>query len=120
MDRIPSEAERAARESVFLLTEIRPQAGRPFSCRVRNVSATGMMIECAHSLNVGDVVVATLRNIGDVSCTVARIRSGLAGLRFAEPIDPAQCRKSVLAPPPDPSRDWALNLREPYKPKRWG
>lgn len=118
-DTPPPETERAPRESVFLLAEVRREGEPAFTCRVRNVSASGMMIECPHELEVGETLVATLRGIGNVACTVARIRPPLAGLRFAKPIDPSLCRKSVLPKAPDPSRDWVLNLREPYKPKRW-
>jgi hypothetical protein len=115
----PDHPDRSPRESVLLQTEIALPGQANFTCRVRNISATGMMIECANNLRVGDTVTATLRGIGNVECSVARVRSGLAGLHFAEPIDPALCRKSVLAKAPDPSKDWVLNLREPYKGKRW-
>lgn len=115
-----AEARRALRESVLLAADIAPMSDEPIlQGRVRNVSATGALLELSAPLAVGTRVRLSFRGAQAVAATIMWAKNGRAGVAFDTPIDPALCRRSIKAPEPDPSRDWVLCLREPYRPKRW-
>jgi hypothetical protein len=55
--------------------------------RLRNISATGVMIECTAPLRVGSEPLLELSESLSVSATVAWVRGDQAGLRFHAPFD---------------------------------
>jgi PilZ domain len=84
---------RAARDSLFLNTEIRVQGVRdPIPVRVRNLSATGMMVDGHPAFTEGAEIVTDLRGIGDVKGRIAWTMAQRAGVAFDEEIDPVKAR----------------------------
>jgi hypothetical protein len=90
-------AKRAAkRDSLFLLTTIADEAGKPLGkARVRNLSETGLMADCDGGFHDGDRLRVQLRGIGEVSGRVSWVRGDRIGLVFDQPIDPQAARKPV-------------------------
>ena len=92
----PAHTRDAARDSMFLQATLRPVDGvsaGPFSVRVRNLSAGGMMAEADVQPVVGDEMTVELRNIGEVAGRVAWVRAPRFGVTFDTPIDPKLARK---------------------------
>lgn len=86
----------AMRDSLFLTATVQLMSDRSErTVRVRNLSAGGMMADCAETLAAGQPVLVTLRGIGGVLGQIAWHRNGRIGISFAEPIDPKQARKPV-------------------------
>jgi hypothetical protein len=55
----------------------------PFTSRVSNISRSGMLLENAGALQVGDVVTVSLPDQRPTLCSVVRLsRSGGAGIKF--------------------------------------
>lgn len=89
-------AARARRDSLFLMAPLFDADGNAIGRgRVRNISASGMLIETESGVTSGMIIVAALRNIGDVRGTAAWVRNGRVGIAFDEPVDPQQVRKPV-------------------------
>ncbi|MBA2466848.1 MAG: PilZ domain-containing protein [Sphingomonas sp.] len=63
--------------------------------RLRNISATGALIECTEILPVGANVYLDLRQSGRIAARVNWLRGNQAGLRFAEPFDVASLSQST-------------------------
>ena len=80
-------------------------------CRVRNMSATGMMIETHRSLSQGDEVCVHLRSSCDLRARVVWTRQGAAGLAFLTPV----VLEAVLAAEAPRSR--ILRARLPRAPR---
>jgi len=94
----PSHTRDAARDSMFLQATLRPADGisaGPFSVRVRNLSAGGMMAEADVQPVIGDQITVELRNIGEVSGRVAWVRAPRFGVTFDAAINPKLARKPV-------------------------
>jgi hypothetical protein len=86
----------APRDSLFLMTELMSPDGIALGkARVRNLSATGMMIECDAPLAKGTRLAFDLRGVGEVQGAVAWIRSDRIGIAFDTEIDPQRARKPV-------------------------
>ena len=91
-----SHSRDAARDSMFLQATLRTMDGisaGPFSVRVRNLSAGGMMAEADAQPVIGDQITVELRNIGEVGGRVAWVRAPRFGVTFDAPIDPKLARK---------------------------
>ena len=109
------------RESLFLGVEIAlPNSTR--SGRIRNISATGALVESDFALAMGEHLTLSFRGVASVGATVVRKTARGVGVRFDTEIDPALCRQSVLgtsadqplwAPPPMTPR-----FRQPVRPRR--
>lgn len=80
------------RDSLFLSATVRVGDRAPFSTRVRNLSAGGMMIDAAAELAVGTTVTAEMRGIGMVEGKIAWFSPGRAGVAFDAEIDPRMAR----------------------------
>lgn len=91
---------RARRESVFLSAEIMVFGSADITVhRVRNVSTTGVCVDKATALRKGQTVLITVGNLSAVGATVVWVEGGLAGLKFAQQIDPAAARaKAAIRP----------------------
>lgn len=84
------------RTSMFLQATLEPVDGRPLElCRVRNVSAGGIMCETARNHIEGERIVVTLRSVGQVEATVVWTSAHRVGLAFDETIDPRELRVPV-------------------------
>ena len=86
-DRSSAEKRRAPRESVFLSAVVTAFGSGITKHRVRNISASGVCIDQADGLKLGQTVAVALGILGDVGATVMWIDNGLAGLRFAQAIE---------------------------------
>lgn len=86
-DRSNAEQRRAPRESVFLSAVITAFGSGTSKHRVRNISTSGVCVDQAEGLKLGQTVAIALGILGDVGATVMWIDKGLAGLRFAQPIE---------------------------------
>lgn len=53
-----------------------------FVSRIRNISASGMLVDMLHPLAPGDVVLAAFGGRAAVMCRVARVKGNTAGLKF--------------------------------------
>ena len=95
--RLKEAPERAEdRTSMFLQAELRPADGRsPEVCRVRNVSAGGVMCEARQTYLSDERVEVTFRSVGTVAGTVKWVSANRVGVSFDEPIDPRALRLPV-------------------------
>jgi PilZ domain len=85
-----------ARESMFLLATIRFEGVKePISARVRNISVGGMMIDATMVRDQGHLIVAELKNIGEVSGHVAWSTNTRMGIVFDHEIDHKLARQPV-------------------------
>jgi hypothetical protein len=80
------------RDSLFLSASVRVSDALAFTTRVRNLSPGGMMIDSATDLQVGAVVVADVRGIGEIKGRIAWSSFGRAGVAFDVEIDPRLAR----------------------------
>ena len=84
---------KAARDSLFLNTEIRVEGVRdPIPVRVRNLSASGMMVDGHPAFVEGVAIITNLRGIGEVEGRIAWTMAQRAGVAFSEEIDPVKAR----------------------------
>lgn len=86
----------AARDSLFLTATVRrlsDQSER--TVRVRNLSAGGMMADCAEAFAHDEAIRVTLRGIGGVGGRVVWRSIDRIGITFDEQIDPKRARKPV-------------------------
>ena len=77
---------RETRLMTILLVARLEAAGIDHVCRIRNLSQTGMMIECSTDLAEDDRVRVELRNLQAVDARIAWARDGRAGLQLDRPI----------------------------------
>ena len=90
------ETRSVARDSLFLLAEIRvEQSAETHRARVRNLSDGGMMGEGQLRVQRGHRVVVELRNIGAVNGTVAWVQDNRFGIAFDEEIDSQLARRPL-------------------------
>lgn len=83
------------RDSLFLTATVKIDGGAPFSTRVRNLSAGGMMIDVSNEPAVGTMLIAELRGIGEIKGRIAWASPGRAGIAFVEEIDPRLARATT-------------------------
>lgn len=88
-----SESRQVARDSLFLIADLRLEGAlADHRIKVRNLSEGGMMGEGDVRVARGVVVEVNLRNIGWVRGSVAWVHETRFGVAFAEPIDPHLAR----------------------------
>ncbi len=81
-------AERAPRTVTTLMVgKLICAGGGEQLCRVRNISATGMMLESPFPLREGDRIVVELRGGPVLEGTIRWVSAGRAGVQFVELID---------------------------------
>lgn len=86
---------REPRTSVMLSARVwKTGWDEPSVHRLINISANGACVARATSLVGGDVVTVQIGSMEAVAASVAWSRHGVAGLRFAEPIDINAARRS--------------------------
>ena len=117
------ETRSVARESLFLLADIRIEQGEELHrVRVRNLSDGGMMAEGNLRVQRGHRVNVSLRNIGSVAGSVAWVQDDRFGIAFEEEVDSQKVRRPLQGdelpeamvlkaswahrapPPPEPSK----------------
>jgi len=92
------ETRSVARDSLFLLADIRIEQGAEANrVRVRNLSDGGMMAEGNLKVKCGHRVDVELRNIGSVPGTVAWVQDDRFGIAFDEEIDSQKARRPLGA-----------------------
>lgn len=84
-----------ARDSLFLMAELRGPGQPVLPVRVRNLSAGGLMAEYTGLLDSGSVVELDVRGVGWVPGRIAWRAAGRIGVAFDRPIDPLSARKPV-------------------------
>ena len=81
--------EREHRYSVLLSGSIRKaNAGNRMPIKIRNISSSGLMCECAYPPRIDDVVEIELPRLGHVSGHIRWGAKGRLGIAFDGPIDP--------------------------------
>ncbi len=84
------------RDSMFLMTDIVTEGGgAAVRVKIRNLSASGMMMEGDVVAKRDTRVTAELRNIGLVAGTIVWVMGRRSGVAFDEPIDPKLARTTV-------------------------
>ena len=92
------ETRSVARDSLFLLADIRIEQGADATrVRVRNLSDGGMMAEGNLKVKRGHRVDVALRNIGRVAGSVAWVQDNSFGIAFDEEIDSQLARSPLQA-----------------------
>lgn len=102
IDPLPTHGERASRRSLRL--EVTGELnGSRANVTVHNISASGLLVETAQPLAVGEWFNLTLPEAGTVEAEVIWVSDRLHGCRFAEPVSRAVLSASelrgVVAPP---------------------
>ncbi len=85
------------RDSLFLSASVDLEGFEPFTTRVRNLSAGGMMIDAPLAIPSGATLTAELRGVGKVTGCVAWSSLGRAGIAFDREIDPRLARSASPA-----------------------
>lgn len=113
------------RQQVLLAAEIAGFGGGvPSKHRVRDLSSSGARIDHASNLRAGSTVLVSVGVLQAVGATVVWVKGDLAGLKFAEPIDPDAARsKAIVTPAGAPQAHtgragWIGGLEDPYRARR--
>lgn len=87
---IPEKVEREHRYAVLLAGTIRrANAGNRMPIKIRNISSSGLMCECAYPPLIGDWIEIEVPRLGHVSGHIRWGAKGRIGIAFDGPIDPA-------------------------------
>jgi PilZ domain len=91
-------------------------SGVAMSCKVRDLSVNGALVETSLTLRTGTEVILHLPKLGDVHGYVIWANGGRAGVAFKMMIDPLQLKEMLNRPvastSPDPAR-WQPKASEP-------
>jgi hypothetical protein len=86
------------RDSMFLSATIRHRESEGgWTLRVRNISAGGLMADCAEHFARGDKIEMELRGVGLQGGTIVWTAGDRIGVAFDKPINPMLTRKPVGA-----------------------
>ncbi len=108
------ETRSVARDSLFLLADIRVEHGADvYRVKVRNLSDGGMMGEGQLRVQRGHRVSVELRNIGSIGGSVAWVQDNRFGVAFDEEIDSQKARRPLQA-----TEDPAAIASEPSRAHR--
>lgn len=115
------ETRSVARDSLFLLADIRVEQGLEIQrVRVRNLSDGGMMAEGNLRVQRGHRVDVELRNIGTVGGSVAWVQDNRFGIAFDQEIDSQLARRPLqsdhLSPATMLKPSWAHRAPSPLEP----
>jgi PilZ domain len=107
--------------------------GAPTQHRIRDLSSGGARVDQAGSLRVGATVLVSVGVLEEVGATVVWVEGDVAGLRFAQNIDPDAARsKTIVSTGASAAKGleaaksgqhgvqtlgtgWAANLANPYR-----
>jgi hypothetical protein len=91
-----AEAARVApRESLFLLGRLWMGDSQAIDVRIRNLSATGMMIESREFAEMGQDVEIEIKGLGRLKGKIAWIAEKRMGIALKRQIDPSLARQQV-------------------------
>ena len=116
------ETRSVSRDSLFLLANVRvEQQSEQHRVRVRNLSDGGMMGEGQIRVKRGNRVEVELRNIGNISGSVAWVQDKRFGIAFDEEVDSQLARKPAGHVSDDPASastmSYAHRAPQPAAPK---
>lgn len=77
----------------------RPGERESVPLRIRNLSPHGLGGDRVHGMTQGEILILTLRGIGEISGRVAWVAGSRFGLAFDRPIDPALIGKPPASSP---------------------
>lgn len=98
-DAIAQSANREKRESIYLAARLEFEGlDAPVETRVRNLSAGGMMVDCAIRVPIGHRVTVHFKNLGATAAKVAWASATHLGIAFDRPINPDLLRPVKAAP----------------------
>ena len=111
-----------SRSSLFQMASVRLYGtATSDQVKVRNLSDTGVMVQGELLAEVGQRVIVTLRNVGEVGGKVVWTESAKVGIQFDERIDAALAQKNLserrteapryARPAVDPPKDWNFSTR---------
>ncbi len=106
----PKRAERTL--TLFIVAKLKLEGGSEGLCRVRNLSAGGLMLETRMPLSVADRVVVELRGSRLLRGMVVWTRDGRAGIAFDQPI-----QVEDLLGPGEPPASRLFKVRHPRGPR---
>lgn len=117
---------RMPRQQVLLGAEICGFGGGvPTKHRIKDLSASGARVDRAGALKQGATVLVSVGVLKAVGATVIWVKDDLAGLRFADSIDPDAARSKAIVAPPKPraarildpgvSAGWVEERDSPYR-----
>lgn len=117
---------RKPRQQVLLGAEICGfGGGAPTKHRIKDLSVSGARIDRAEGLKPGATVLVSVGVLKAVGATVIWVKDDLAGLRFAETIDPDAARSKAMIAPSKPrpavatdrgaTAGWIRDLNSPYR-----
>lgn len=96
-DDAEEETARAPRANVLLGAQISGFGGGARTRhRVRDLSSGGARVDNAGSLRIGTTVLVSVGVLEEVGATVVWVKGDMAGLRFAEAIDPDAARSKTI------------------------
>ena len=126
VDRVDTVQVRSPRQQLLLGVEI-AGLGRGLSTkhRIKNLSATGARVDGAAFLTPGAILSVSIGALEAIEAVVVWVDGPVAGLKFAEPIDPDAARsktivsngKAIPEPvsrDPSPTAGWVADLESPY------
>jgi hypothetical protein len=117
---------RSPRQQLLLGVEIAALGRGPSTKhRIKNLSATGARVDGAAFLKPGTTISVSIGALEAIQAMVVWVDGSVAGLKFAEPIDPDAARSKTIvsnstAIPVPVSRDpsatagWVADLESPY------
>ena len=107
--------DRAPRESVYLaVTIVEKQSGRSFEARMRNLSATGALLEYEGAVRLSGEISVTFRGVADMSANVVRTDGQQLGIHFDREIEPSLCHRSMFGQT-SKRQGWLPEVAELYK-----
>ena len=72
--------------------------GEPTKHRIKDLSVNGARIDRAEDLRSGSTVLVTVGILEAVGATVVWVKDSMAGLKFAQRIDPEKARSKTILP----------------------
>lgn len=115
MTQLDSTARRDHRESVLLTASLlAEEAVAPTKHRVRNLSRSGVCVDCRDELPKGATFQVTI-GIETLSAVVAWFRHGQVGLRFARDIDLVAARQKPRETEVAAQGGWMSHMSDPYR-----
>ena len=117
MDEKVSALSRGAdRDSLFMQARLTiADEAEPFTVRVRNLSAGGMLAETQQRVAEGAVVDVELRNVGSVRGRIVWVGEGKFGVAFERAVDPHAVRRQVVQKLEVPPHIAVLDRKPTYR-----
>ncbi|MFA6117549.1 MAG: PilZ domain-containing protein [Sphingomonas sp.] len=117
---------RSPRQQLLLGAEIAGIGRGPSTKhRIKNLSATGARVDGAAFLKPGATISVSIGALEAIKAMVVWVDGPVAGLKFAEPIDPGAARSKTIVSngkaipvldsrDPSPTAGWVADLESPY------